>query len=558
MKTINKLFLSVGVVAAAFGTSSCVDDLDLLPTDPNTTTPATFKDDPERYMNEVMADVYLQFATYGVNGNAAVQGFDGGMSTFQRAAFILEEIPSDEANWLATTDVDYGDFQYGIVPSNNRAVFGTYSRFMINVALCNSFIQTVNEGYFNLSESLKPQAEEYIRQCKILRSGVYFYLISEFGNPPYADEGTSIGSTPPQLGQAETYNRVVETLESVLAEYGSANQTPAKGYVGKDVCEALLVKFYLNAEVFSGTPQWAKCLEHAQNIIARHKGSGFQGSGLAEKYWTLFGHNNYEYAVGGSRPNELIWYIPQEDVNLMSYANGDFMLQTFLGNSTDTDDWYVNSNERYNSSSPWKCSTARKQLVDVFDFEDNYTYCKDERTNLWATAADGILVTNDVLDQANFGKNGFLPVKFSNWNYENDGTLSADQPACIDHPRIGYAMIRLAEIYLSAAEAILNGGGDKSTALEYVNFIRERAGLEAWESTELTLASLQEERQRELYTECVRRTDLIRYGKWVSGYNWNWKNNAKYGQDFDPSFALYPLPSQFVALGGYKQNPGYN
>ena len=38
-----------------------------------------------------------------------------------------------------------------------------------------------------------------------------------------------------------------------------------------------------------------------------------------------------------------------------------------------------------------------------------------------------------------------------------------------------YATIRLAEIYLSAAEAILNGAGSSAKAVEYVNYIRERA-----------------------------------------------------------------------------------
>ena len=558
MNTINKFFLSIGVVAAAFGASSCTDDLDLLPTDPNTTTPATFEQDPERYMNEVMASVYLAYATHGPNNNALVQGFDGGMSTFQRSAFILEEIPTDEANWLATTDVDYGLFQYGVVPSNNRAVFGTYSRFMINVALCNDFIQTVNNGYFHLDESLKPKADEFIRQAKILRAGAYFYWLSNFGNPPYADESCAIGSQPAQIGQAEAYNRIVASLEEVLAEYGSANQTPAYGYVGKDVCEALLVKYYLNAEVFSGTPEWAKCLEHAKNIIARHQGNGFQNSGLAEKYWTLFGANNNEYAAGGSRPNEIIWYIPQDAEKLMSYANGDFMIQGFCGNSTPDDTWTMDSQVRYNTVSPWKCMTGRIELTNQFEFNADYTACADERTALWATAADGFLPTNDVLDQDHFGSNGFLPIKYSNWNYENNGEKSAVQPAAIDHPRVGYAMIRLAEIYLSAAEAILNGAGDKADAVKYVNYIRERAGLDAWKSTELSMESLRQERQRELYTECVRRTDLVRYGMWISGYNWSWKNNIRNGGDFDPSFALYPIPSQYVALGGYKQNPGYN
>lgn len=559
MKTINKYFLSFGVAVAAMGFSACTDDLDLLPTDPNTTTPATFAQDPEGYMNKVLADVYLQFATHGANNNAAVEGFDGGMSTFQRSCFILEEIPSDETNWLATADVDYGLFQYGIVPSNNRAVFGTYSRFMINVAVCNDFIQTVQAGYFHLDENLKPKADEYIRQCKILRSAAYFYLISEFGNPPYADENCLIGSQPAQIGREQAYANVVATLESVLAEYGEGDQTPVYGYVGKDVCEALLVKFYLNAEVFSGVPAWDKCLAHAQNIIKRHQGEGFQGSGLAEKYWTLFGASNADYACGAQAkgPNEIIWYIPQDEEKLLSYANGDFMMQAFGGNSTPDDAWQYDSKQRLNSDSPWKCATARKPLADVFDFNADYTDCPDERTWNWATGADGFLPTNDVLDQAHFGSNGLLPIKYTNWNYELNGDKSDVQPACINHPRVGYAMIRLAEIYLSAAEAILNGAGDKATALEYVNYIRERAGLDPWVSTDLSMASLRDERQRELYTECVRRTDLVRYGLWVSGYNWDWKNNVRNGADFDESFALYPIPAQFVTLGGYQQNKGY-
>lgn len=31
-----------------------------------------------------------------------------------------------------------------------------------------------------------------------------------------------------------------------------------------------------------------KCWEHAQNIIARHQGGGFEGSGLANDYLSLF------------------------------------------------------------------------------------------------------------------------------------------------------------------------------------------------------------------------------------------------------------------------------
>lgn len=119
-----------------------------------------------------------------------------------------------------------------------------------------------------------------------------------------------------------------------------------------------------------------------------------------------------------------------------------------------------------------------------------------------------------------------------------------------------YAVIRLAEIYLSAAEAYLKQG-NSTKALEYANYIRERAGLEGWSAGEFNLDNLYQERARELYTENVRRTDLIRAGKCISGYNWTWKNQTLKGSDFPSHYNLYPLPSTIVSLAGMKQNPGY-
>ncbi|MDE5568534.1 MAG: RagB/SusD family nutrient uptake outer membrane protein, partial [Muribaculaceae bacterium] len=73
----------------------------------------------------------------------------------------------------------------------------------------------------------------------------------------------------------------------------------------------------------------------------------------------------------------------------------------------------------------------------------------------------------------------------------------------------------------------------------------------------LTLETLQDERCRELYTENCRRTDLIRYGKWLSGYTWNWKAGVAEGANLPERCLLYPLPASIVTLAGYTQNPGY-
>ena len=119
-----------------------------------------------------------------------------------------------------------------------------------------------------------------------------------------------------------------------------------------------------------------------------------------------------------------------------------------------------------------------------------------------------------------------------------------------------------------AAEAILREGGDRNKALGYVNEVRMRAymsddyGLNAVSGKiadgDLTLDFILDERQRELASECVRRTDLIRYGKFTKGYNWDWKNGERLGSDVDDKYNLFPIPeSELTNNPTLEQNDGY-
>lgn len=576
MKTINNLFISLGVVASAFTFSACVSDLDLTPTNPNDITEGVFPKDPKGYMEKAIADVYMQYGTYGYgtndNGSNILSSMDGGMSTFQRAVFNLQEVPSDEANWLPSADAIPSTFQYGLVSADDQVVMGVYSRLMVLVSLCNQFQQT---SYGINNDADQKLFEEFCRQANILKAGAYFYLIDNYGNVPWADETVTIGSVAPQLstdfatGRRMVFNEVTTMLEDIVAWYktNDPNNRPPYGYVGLDVAESLLVKFYLNAEVYTGSARWKECFDHANAIIDRLATNGFVASdgkatGLCKGYHQNFSYNNKDFTLAGSGDaNEIIWDIPQEAASLndgeglKSYANGGFMVNAWIGNSADKDDFYCNKSE-YNSDNGWKCMSARRQFVEVFDWDADYAVSPDLRTKFWKTAKDGFNINNDVFDQAHWGKNGFLAVKFSNWYIDDDNEINHSlSPVAVDPLGIDYPMIRLAEIYLSAAEAALNGGGDQATALKYVNYIRERAQMEPY--ININSGELQKERQRELYTECTRRTDLVRYGKWISGYTWNWKYNSKYGRDFPERFVVYPLPTAVCERNGYVQNPNF-
>lgn len=543
--------MTAGVVAAVWGFSSCTGDLDLMPTDPRSITAGEFAKDPKLYMEQVMSDVYLNFCSVGANGNSVIEGFDGGMSSFSRTCLQLECFASDEMAWLPT-GADWGNFRYGQVASNAAAILGMYSRLTVNITLCNDFIRTVNDGYFSLPDNLVADAEEFVRQAKILRSAAYFYLMDNFGNVPYADETLAVGSVAPQMGQAEIYNNVTATLEEVVDYYkkNDPNNCPPYGYVGLDVAEALLVKYYLNAKVYTGTPAWDKCADHAEAIIARLGHDGFQNSGLAYKYWQLFGYNNNIYTIGGSsKVNEIIWVQPSDAEKLQGWTGGSFLVNAWAGEEgAEAGKW--------NASNGWKCLAARGTFVTTyFDWDENYYSSPDQRTWLWSTAKEGFPVHNPTL--AGQAKNGFITVKYSNWAYndDQDGERAAVQPAATDILGMDYAAIRLAEIYLSAAEAYLQSGTNNEKALKYVNYIRERAGLDPY--TNVGMSELKRERAAELYNEACRRTDLIRWDMWLSNYNWSWKNGVAEGADYNSAMRFFPLPISIVAQAGYTQNPGY-
>lgn len=153
---------------------------------------------------------------------------------------------------------------------------------------------------------------------------------------------------------------------------------------------------------------------------------------------------------------------------------------------------------------------------------------------------------------------GYAINKFK--NIKSDGTPGKDSY----YPDTDFPMFRLADVYLMAAEAILRGagGGDKTKAAQYFNAVRERAFTGTagnYAPADITLPLILDERARELYWECHRRTDLIRFGQFTDGtYKWAWKGGVKEGVSVPSYRNIYPIPSQDLgANSNLDQNPFY-
>ena len=166
--------------------------------------------------------------------------------------------------------------------------------------------------------------------------------------------------------------------------------------------------------------------------------------------------------------------------------------------------------------------------------------------------------TLEIDDVTDFS-NGYAITKFKNIDSNgNPGSDSSGNFVDTDLP-----LIRLAEIYLNYAEAVLRGGGGSTAlAVEKINELRRRAyGDNSGDITaaDLSLDFVLDERSRELYWEGLRRTDLIRYGYFTSGsYLWPFKGNVRDGAGVESFRRLFPLPPNVLAINpNLQQNPGY-
>ncbi len=164
---------------------------------------------------------------------------------------------------------------------------------------------------------------------------------------------------------------------------------------------------------------------------------------------------------------------------------------------------------------------------------------------------DGVL-HNEATDRNDSSKPldiGVLPIKFG----EDPGQTS--EMSEVDVP-----VYRYADVLTLLAEALARKEGRVTEeAVDRLNDVHVRAGLEPYslsdfDGLEAFLDAVLLERGHELWMEGVRRTDLIRHGKFVE-YAKKYRHSTTV-QDY---MTLMPLPQSVITESGgvVQQNPGY-
>lgn len=166
----------------------------------------------------------------------------------------------------------------------------------------------------------------------------------------------------------------------------------------------------------------------------------------------------------------------------------------------------------------------------------------------------------------------FSPEETVTYNKENPGALENLQLGAVpmkygeDPEQIGegsgidWIVFRYADVLTLLSEAIArNAGAVTQEAVDYLNDVHTRAGLDPYEmsdfaSLEAFLTELLDERGRELWFEGCRRSDLIRHGKYVE-----YCKKRKGSTTVDEHMELFPIPQSVIneGKGVVVQNPGY-
>lgn len=484
----------------------------------------------------VLAKVYGSFATTGNAGPAGagdLANIDEGTSDYLRLFWKAQELSTDEAV-VAWGDPGIRDFHNMNWSSSNPMLEGLYNRIFYSITIANEFIREAADDRLarrGISGADATTVKTFKAEARFMRAYAYWAALDLFGNVPFIDDASPIGATPPrQIKRADLYNYIVTELRAVEADLPAARSNEY-GRADKAAAWALLARLYLNAGVYTGTPDYNNAIVYSKRVIDA-------GYTLVSDYRHLMLADNQ------LNVNEFILTLNYDGQRTQNWGGTTFLTHASVGGDMNAAASGINGG--------WGGIRTTKNIPALFSDVSGNT---DSRAQFFQHNLD-------IADIANF-KDGYAITKYRNVN--RLGVRPANFVNWVD---IDFPLFRLAEMYLIYAEAVVRGGagGDINTAVTYINNLRQRAHAQTSNQTQaninsgqLTLNFILDERARELYWEGHRRTDLIRYGRFTEGtYLWPWKGGVAAGTAVPDFRKLYPLPSSdIVANPNLVQNPNY-
>lgn len=551
MKQQSLLKVTMAASVIILGMSACTKKLDLVPT--NAITAQSVYSTPAGY-KQALAKCYAAFALTGNSGGTGSPDIpteiisDEGNSDFLRLYWNMQELTTDEAGWSWQNDAGIKGLHEMNWSSINPIVDGLYYRAFFQITLCNDFIRQAADATINgkgFSSADVADIKKYRAEARFLRAYQYWVLMDAYANPPFVDENLQIGTDlPKQISRADLFKYIKTELEAIDADLPDP-KTNEYARADKAAAWALLARMYLNAAVYLGQP-----------------GQPLSDAAAQQYYTDAITYCNKITSAGYNlHPNYRELMLADNNLNT------DEFIFVIAYDGTYTQDWggttYLTHGPAAipasisGTSGTWGGLRTTQNFVGLFTDPSGAT---DKRAEFYTSGQNldmnGLYTSTD----------GYSVTKYRNLTRTGGPAPHADPGG--NWVDIDFPIFRLGEIYLTYAEAVLRGGtgGDIGTALGYINKLRGRAYANDPNSTsgnitggQLTKDFILDERGRELYWEALRRTDLIRYGKFTTtNYLWAWKGGVSGGAQVQDKYNIFPIPTTDLSSNpNLVQNSGY-
>jgi hypothetical protein len=426
---------------------------------------------------------------------------------------------------------------------------GLWGNVFAGINAANRVLYQIDSGVIPTSAATKTAIGA---ELKALRAYYYSLLLDNFGNVPIVTDFTST-QLPEQSTRQQVYDFVVSQLLETIPQLSTDVGTAMYGRMNQWAAKGILARVYLNAGVYTGTPQWDKVLSGTQEIIASNK---FK---LEASYSAPFSRTN-------NTSVENIFAVPYDAIN----ANqSNFHMKTLKPDLRFVFGLTVQ---------PWGGSASNPQFIDTYDPADGRlgaTWLMGTQRDAQGRGYDFVKFVPSITNtQFN---NGFPVKKYEIYSGE---TGSSD---------VDYPVLRYAEVLMMRAEALLRTGkpDDAATLVTQVR-ARDFTGAAASKATvtgadlakgsvynygwydtdgvvktaaggtpvqnggaDIQYGRFLDELGWEFAIEAHRRTDLIRFGVFTTKTWFNHVPNGAYR-------TIFAIPSGSIATNAkLKQNTGY-
>ncbi len=382
-----------------------------------------------------------------------------------------------------------------------------------NTDAVNSMWSHMYDGVFEANRAIDgllpskddPSAAVVIAKLKSLRAFYYYLLIDNYGDVPLITSFFDAPEFPEKETRANIYNFCVAELEESIPVLPVNTNNYA---VSKGMAMTLLAKLYLNAEVYTGTPEWKKAEDYCDSVM---------NLGV----YTLEANALAPFSFANDKSPENIFTIPFDEFDLKGFR---LHMRTLHYQHNLTYDMPVG---------PWNGFAAVEDHYNTFEAQDErkagFIVGQQYESNgakIYDKTAEVDLVINPYIDKLRLDASNTLD------EIRNSGARIGKyeiEPGIGENLNNDFPLFRYADILLMKAECVIRQGGNGDS---YIQEVRSRA--KASNISGFTLDMLLAERGREMFCEGHRRQDLIRFGKFTDSW---WEKSTSTADRY-----TFPIP----------------